>query len=156
MFTIIFQQSQATNTNAEVTATAQVQSTLILQPTQPFTAMPIVPVVTLGSEDVTIQYDVPTVTPVYTSVPPNVTTATATSTPTSTPSPLDLTASPDVPRHSGTSSYPMTITAEVMLAQTNVASYQAGVAATRTAIAAESASIYATLTASAPTLTPEA
>jgi hypothetical protein len=44
----------------------------------------------------------------------------------------------------------LTETAEVMLAQTDVAHYQAGVAATRTAIAAESQRIYATLTAAAP------
>lgn len=54
-------------------------------------------------------------------------------------------------RNSGTSTYPLTVTAEVMLAQTNIAHYQNGVYATRTAVAIESAAIFGTLTANAPT-----
>ena len=54
-----------------------------------------------------------------------------------------------VPPEFGTSSYPLTVTAEVMLGQTSVARYLSDVDATRTAVAAESVGIYATLTAAA-------
>jgi hypothetical protein len=59
------------------------------------------------------------------------------------------------PRHSGTSSYPMTVTAQVRMSRTNVANRRAIIHATYTAIAIGSVSVYATLTARAPTKAPK-
>jgi len=144
VFTVIFQQSQAVLSNA--TATHSVRPTpyplattvshmssnqpadmvtIQVQPDSPTATAPTVP--TFPTLDSVVQ-----ISPTAAVILP------AFSTPT------------DAPRNSGTSTYPLTLTAEVMFAQTNVAHYQSGVAATRTAIAAESQSIYATLTARAP------
>lgn len=154
VFAIVFQQSQAVSSSARLVT----PSTPTNRPTS--SPMPFQipnPGVGLPMNDpnagVTIQVNSATTTPVPSA---GVTLAMPTDVLPNTVTPMqsaDVTLSvtaTDVPRYSGTSSYPMTVTAEVMLAQTHVAVYEAGVGATRTAIAAESALIYATLTAAVP------
>jgi len=145
LLSIFFQQSQAATLN--VTATLSAHRTPTAAPHAP----PAVPLPTLlpplraTDSDVTIQVE--TRAPdalLATSAPLNIVT--------SIPSPFAPTATAlvDAPPAFGTSSYPLTVTAEVLLGLTNVARYQSNVVATRTAIAAESIDIYATLTANAP------
>lgn len=141
---VVFQQSQAVRSNAIATTRANVTPyrppTLLMTPLS-------------SGDDLTIQ--IQTITPIASSFP------TDTVVPTNTISESSTSASPnspemmptDMPRYLGTSSYPLTVTAEVMMGLTHVASYEAGVSATRTAVAAESADIYATLTAAAPSPT---
>jgi hypothetical protein len=141
---VVFQQSQAVTTRMD--ATTEVHATPTYRTQQPARATS-----GISDGDVTIQIEVSTstVTPLSMTLAAPTNTALSPSMPVSPsiPSGDDI----DSPRHSGTSSYPLTVTAEVMLGLTHVAGYQAGVAATRTAIAAESVSIYATLTAAGPT-----
>jgi len=155
-FSVFFNQSQAVTSNT--TATTAARAT----PTQQIAAASITPrlnALLSASDDGAVQIttdDAPTAQPI--SIPNAAITTPEpliTSFPNATAVPFadSITAtSTDAPRHSGTSTYPLTVTAEVMLAQTSVARYQGGVAATRTAIAAESESIFATLTARAPTV----
>ena len=152
VFTVIFQQSQAGLSNATATQAAYVTATHSMRATPYPSGTIVFPLPSNQPEDmVTIQ------------VQPDSPTATALTVPTFPMLDSGVQISPtvavilpavstptDAPRNSGTSTYPLTLTAEVMFAQTNVAHYQSGIAATRTAIAAESQSIYATLTAGAP------
>ena len=153
VFTMIFQQSQAGLSN--VTTTQMARATQVYVLPRPF---PLATTSSLLPSDppgdvvtIQVQQDNPTAALSVLSIPPLGSaeqispTITAVLPPVSTPT--------DVPRNSGTSTYPLTVTAEVMFALTDVARYQSGVAATRTAIAAESQSIYATLTAGAPVST---
>lgn len=137
---VVFQQSQAVSTRMD--ATTEAHAIPIQKPTRAPSGA--------SDGDITIQIEAltPTLTPIALTVaaPTNTALSTSTSVSPSIPGGGDI----DSPRHSGTSSYPLTVTAEVMLGLTHVAGYQAGVAATRTAIAAESVSIYATLTAAGP------
>lgn len=143
VFSIVFQQSQPSTSN--VTMTQAMRASAILPLAVSVTPGPLL----IPTDDISIQVESDvTNTPATTQsgqspdVPAVASLVPATA---STNVPLESTAT-DVPRNSGTSTYPLTVTAQVMLAQTNVARYQAGVAATRTAIAAESDAIYATLT----------
>lgn len=145
LLSIFFQQSQAATLN--VTATISAHRTSTVAPHAP-SATPLptsLPPLSSTDADVTIQVEtrVPNA-PLSTSAPLNSVTP--------IPSPFAPTATVllDAPPAFGTSSYPLTVTAEVLLGQTNVARYQSNVAATRIAIAAESVGIYATLTANAP------
>lgn len=151
VFTIVFQQSQATSSNA--TAAARPSATDSVTPMFPAPVYPtaaLIPI-TLPVDAVTIQVDSP-MTPAASAMQPFVSSDTpALRLPAATGIPLPSITLTDVPRNSGTSTYPLTETAEVVLAQTDVAHYESGIAATRTAIAAESQAIYATLTAAAPT-----
>ena len=151
LISIFFQQSQATTLNNTATNAAHLTPTARSFPsTTPVPVIDSTPVPT--DSDVTIHIEtrvpeteisVPVISPL--AVPPLVT---AMSTP--TPSAVLQSMTPlAVPPEFGTSSYPLTVTAEVMLGQTSVARYLSAVDATRTAVAAESVGIYATLTASA-------
>lgn len=140
---VMFQQSQAVNGN--VAATVQSRATSTQRPTLPMVPLPTV---SIGEEDGEVTIQIQTTTPIPSSIPMSTLAPTyslAAQTPT-----ISGTVATDLPRYSGTSSYPLTVTAEVLLGLTHVAGYQAEVAATRTAIAAESDAIYATLTAAAP------
>ncbi len=143
---VTFQQSQAVHSNRAATLQAKATPTrrLVLPPASP----PAVPSQDALDGDVTIQIQTTTPIPTQTVAP----TTNYLGTPTLVSTNGVEGTGTEVPRYSGTSSYPLTVTAEVELGLTHVANYQAGVAATRTAIAAESASIYATLTAAAPTV----
>jgi len=141
---VVFQQSQAVRSN--IAATIQVRVTPTLR-TLPATLL-VAPSQDVSAGEVTIQIQTTTPMPTTIVAPTNLP-----DTPTQIGTNGPDSVSSDVPRYSGTSSYPLTVTAEVVLGLTHVANYQARVAATRTAIAAESASIYATLTALAPTPT---
>ena len=151
---VIFQQSQAVSLNAVASNTAQMTATHHVLPstTKPTLLTSPIPIEYTGpsQDDVTIQVEtVETTVPLNAdgaiTIVPDVLVNNATS----TTIPELLITPTEVPRYSGTSSYPLTVTAEVMLAQTHVAHYQSGVAATRTAIAADSVGIFETLTASA-------
>jgi len=153
-FSIFFNQSQAVTSNATAATAARAKATQQIAPSDTPTPNALPRVV----DDVAVQIttdDAPTTQP--TPIPNAATTTpkpvmTLFPTATAVPSADSMTeTATDVPRHSGTSTYPLTVTAEVMLAQTSVARYQGGVAATRTAIAAESVGVFATLTARAPT-----
>ena len=158
VFAVVFQQSQAISSNSAATITAQSTATRhpVLPTPMAVTATALLPIeytTAPSNGDVTIQVeatatDIPTNNGNALLAPSNTPALLSTSTPVVTAS--------DVPRYSGTSSYPLTVTAEVMLAQTHVANYQLGIGATRTAIATESIGIFETLTASAPTATPGA
>ena len=147
VFTVVFQQSQAALSNAtsqaRATSTDAATSSMTTLAYPSGTAIPI----TLPVDSVTIQMDSPTTLPLSGAPPLSTPNAPEQLLSASTGIPLPSSTAPDAPRNSGTSTYPLTETAEVMLAQTDVAHYESGVAATRTAIAAESQSIYATLTA---------
>jgi hypothetical protein len=158
VFAVVFQQSQAISSNSAATITAKSTATRhpVLSTPIAVTAtipLPIEYITAPSNGDVTIQVET-----TATDIPTN--NGNALIAPSNTPGLLSTAASmvtaTDVPRYSGTSSYPLTVTAEVMLAQTHVANYQSGVGATRTAIAAESIGIFETLTAGAPTPTPGA
>lgn len=138
VFAVLFQQTQAvtSNTAATVEALATPFPTLPLSMLPPSEGEVIIQIETSAPILDATSVVAPPTEPISTSSPIAATTA--------------MTLTPDLPRHSGTSSYPVTLTVEAMLALTHVAGYQAGVAATRTAIAAESARIFATLTANAP------
>ncbi len=145
LLSIFFQQSQAATLN--VTATIAAHSTSTVMPRIPSaTLLPTaLPLVNSTDADVTIQIETRAPdAPLATSTPLSASTFMPTaSSPTAT-------ALVDAPPAFGTSSYPLTVTAEVLFGLTNVARYQSNVAATRTAIVAESVGIYATLTANAP------
>ncbi|MHB8625972.1 MAG: hypothetical protein ACYDBJ_21235 [Aggregatilineales bacterium] len=151
VFTVFFQQSQATLSNA--TRMARPTSTNAVNPILTDSSYPSATAfsVTIPADDVTIQVDTGNTTTVSTTQPLPTLDVPGQVLPTSTGVPLPSSTLTDAPRNSGTSTYPLTETAEVMLAQTDVAHYESGVGATRTAIAAESAYIYGTLTAAAPT-----
>ena len=142
---VMFQQSQAVNANGAATVQSRITPMHL-----PIPATLPLPTLSTGG-DVTIQImtntpiSVPDTVPLITVVPTDTLSGTLPSVSSAVPGQ----AATDVPRYSGTSSYPLTVTAEVMLGLTHVAGYQAGVAATRTAIAAESEGIFATLTAAA-------
>ena len=158
VFAVVFQQSQAISFNKAATITAQSTATghsalpapraatTIVPPPSEYPAVP-------PDSDVTIQVEA-----IATDTSTN--NGNARIAPSNTPVLLSTTTSmvtaTDVARYSGTSSYPLTVTAEVMLGQTHVANYLLGIGATRTAIAAESIGIFETLTAGAPTPTPGA
>lgn len=160
VFSIFFNQTQAVTSNA--TATIVARATTTPAPKLPtFTPRPVTSTNPPQSGDgVTVQIDTDitsTVQPVGEDALTSTVAPSATFFPTSMPTSVNDGTPTYEPRHSGTSTYPLTVTAEVMLAQTNVASYQAEVAATRTAITSESETILATLTAQAPvTLTAQA
>ncbi len=145
--TIFFTQTQATNPDlpATVMTTAVPRSFPSHTPPTPISipvSTAVVPeiqmivdtVVPLSSPVAANDETVPTSETIETIVPPSSTVSSA------TPS-VVMTATYPV-RNSGTSTYPLTVTAEVMLAQTNIAHYQNGVYATRTAVAIESAAIF--------------
>lgn len=148
LLSVFFQQSQATTLNSTATVAAHAASTH-------FVALSAVPIPTLIPASVSTDTDV--TIRIETSAPdvPNPSArpfdnVTLVLIPTTTPQPnLQTTLPQNAPPQLGTSSYPLTVTAEVMLGQTSVARYQSGVAATRTTVAAESVGIYATLTANA-------
>ncbi len=156
VFTIFFQQSQAITSNGTATQMARASATIVVNRSLTLAPVPSITPLTLTfpADDVTVQID-----PANTGIPGQLTDtqdlpAPATmNTMEATVTPLPYITSTDAPRNSGTSTYPLTVTAEVMLAQTHVAQYQSNVAATRTAIAAESEIIYATLTARAASKT---
>jgi len=161
VFSIFFNQTQAVTANA--TATIVARATATPAPKLPtFTARPLASTNPPQSGDgVTVQIDTDATPTTQIQAGEDMLTSTvapsATFFPTSTPTPLTNGTPTYEPRHSGTSTYPLTVTAEVMLAQTNVAFYQNSVGATRTAIASESETIFGTLTAQAPvTLTAQA
>jgi len=154
-FSIFFNQSQAVTSN---TTAATAAREMVTQQIAAASSTPSLNAIRPASDDGAVQIitdDAPTA---VASMLPNAATTTpdprTTLFPTATAVPFadSITATAmDAPRNSGTSTYPLTVTAEVMLAQTSVARYQGGVAASRTAIAAESERIFATLTARAPT-----
>ena len=141
---VLLQQSQATTLNNTATSAAHFTPTVRRFP--PTTSVPNLDSTSVPTDaEVTIHIEtsVPVISP---SAAPLL--VTAMSTPTSLPVLQSMTPLA-VPPEFGTSSYPLTVTAEVMLGQTSVAHYLSDVDATRTAIAAESVSIYASLTAAA-------
>ena len=162
VFAAIFQQSQATASTAVPSGTAPMTAT---RPVLPAATTPLLlPSPTTVDDtasslaDVTIQVETMTTAAPLTddgaltlmpSTPGNNALSTA------APGGNLSNTSTEVPRYSGTSSYPLTVTAEMLLAQTHVAHYQSDVSATRTTIAAESVGIFETLTASAPMPTVE-
>ncbi len=145
LLSIFFQQSQAATLNVTATVSAHITPTVAAHAPSAVPLPTIVLPLISTDSDVTIQIE--------TRIP---------DAPLATPAPLNTvmpmpsafaptaTALVDAPPAFGTSSYPLTVTAEVLFGLTNVARYQSNVAATRTAIAAESVWIYATLTANAP------
>ncbi len=143
-FSIFFQQSQAVASNGTATIVARFTATPRPPPTSvPPPQQPAPQTDNITSHDTSI---IITDAPAPTAAPPDAQ-STSFATPSGTP--------PGTPRYSGTSSYPLTVTAQVRMAQTNVAKKQANIAGTYTAIAIESEFIYATLTARAPTPRPK-
>ena len=151
VFTVVFQQSQAVLSNATATQTARASQIYALPKPYP-SATAVSPMPSDQSADmVTIQVQSDSPTAMAPTMPTFPTLASVVQISPAAAVILPPASTPiDAPRNSGTSTYPLTVTAEVMFAQTTVAHYQSGVAATRTAIAAESQSIYATLTAGVP------
>jgi|GEM_PF-2881733 len=148
---ILVQQLQATTLNNTATSAAHFTPTVrrfpstTLVPNLDSTSVPTDSEVTIHIETSMpdTEISVPVISP---SAAPLLVTAM------STPTPLPVLQSMTplaLPPKFGTSSYPLTVTAEVMLGQTSVAHYLSNVDASRTAVAAESVSIYATLTAAA-------
>ena len=148
---ILVQQLQATTLNNTATSAAHFTPTVrrfpstTLVPNLDSTSVPTDSEVTIHIETSMpdTEISVPVISP---SAAPLLVTAM------STPTPLPVLQSMTplaLPPKFGTSSYPLTVTAEVMLGQTSVAHYLSDVDATRTAIAADSVGIYASLTAAA-------
>ncbi len=151
LFSVVFNQSQATTQNVQATLSLRTTANVATRVTAP-TSTKNSPMPTSGSTVsssemmVTIDSGTSTVVSV-----PNDAEDQASKSSTPVPSPMvNATGVPGLPPL-GTSTYPLTVTAEVMLAQTHVAKYQDGVSATRTAVEAESQNVFATLTARAPT-----
>jgi len=146
LLSIFFQQSQAATLNVTATLSAHRTPTVVPHTPSAISLPTLLPPLSATDADVTIQVETRAPdAPLATSVPLNnlVTSIPSLFAPTAT-------ALVDAPPAFGTSSYPLTVTAEVLLGLTHVARYQSNVGATRTAIAAESVEIYATLTANAP------
>jgi len=151
LLSIWVQQSQATTLNVTATVAAHFTPTARRFPSiTPVTILDSTSVPTDAEVTIHIETSVPDTESSVPVISPSAAPPLVTAMSTPTPLPVLQSMTPAaVPPEFGTSSYPLTVTAEVMLGQTGVARYLSDVDATRTAVAAESVSIYATLTADA-------
>lgn len=151
LISILFQQSQATTLNNTATSAAHFTPTVRRFPSitpVPISSASAVP--TDSEVTIHIETSMPDTESSVTVGSPSAAPPLVTAMSTPTPLPVLQSMTPlAVPPEFGTSSYPLTVTAEVMLGQTSVAHYLSDVDATRTAIAADSVGIYASLTAAA-------